>query len=221
VSNERPETTNKRIALVSDCNSLHSTLLAKFIEASTCTSCELIGQGNPLPDNIDLVLVDCLLSNLDELNQLLSGLSAAQEHRSTALINAEHKSEHEDLLDWPCISGLFYIDSSEDQLLRGLEQLLSGDYWVPRRLLHHFFNKHRQNKEKRATDKSVIQLTNREKEILVMIKEGMSNSAVSNSLDLSEHTVKSHLYNIYKKIGVRNRMEAGNWARNQQSIDFQ
>lgn len=209
------------ITLFSNNESFHTTLLAKFLEAQLSAQCSVKKCENAKLPSSDLILVDCFQTSIEELNKVLRELSVeTQEETTTALLNAEHIETHEDLLDWPCIYGLFYVDTSEDQLIRGVKQLLSGDYWVPRRLLHHFFNKHRQALNKNSVGPiSAIQLTNREKEILKMIKDGMSNSDVSSSLDLSEHTVKSHLYNIYKKIGVRNRMEASNWARDRQDLD--
>lgn len=208
----------KAIALLSDSNSFHTTLLKRFV-SEKIGPCTLLSSRDKIPDNIALIFIDCLSVSTEELSNVLREVSVLSEDIATALLNADKNDEHESLLDWPCVSGVFYMDTSEDQLLRGSRKLLEGDYWVPRRLLHHFFNKHRQNSGKsQVSPISSIQLTGREKEILRMIKDGMSNSAVSESLDLSEHTVKSHLYNIYKKIGVRNRMEASNWARDQQSL---
>ncbi len=208
------------ITLFSNNESFHTTLLTKFLEAQLAAKCTVIKCDDATPAQAQVILVDCFQTSLDTLNLRLKELSAESPDYKTALLNAEHIDEHEDLLDWPCIAGLFYVDTSEDQLIRGIKQLLDGDYWVPRRLLHHFFNKHRQTLSKNSVGPiSAIQLTNREKEILRMIKDGMSNSDVSSALALSEHTVKSHLYNIYKKIGVRNRMEASNWARDRQDLD--
>lgn len=208
------------IVLVSSSDSFHSTLLTKFLEEKIQASCTVVSADELSPIKADLLLLDCAQNTGDELSDSLRQLSTIARETTIALLNAQHEDEHELLIDWPSIYGIFYIDTDEDQLLRGIEQLLEGDYWVPRRLLHQFFNKHRQSPAKnRVTPISSINLTNREREILRMIKDGMSNSAVSESLELSEHTVKSHLYNIYKKIGVRNRMEASNWARSQQDLD--
>ncbi len=209
-----------QITLLSETDSFHTSLLAKFLEAQLGLGCKQLSCSDFSPQKSSLCLLDCANASLETLHHCLRELSVDANANPTALINAEHNEDHEDLLDWPCTSGLFYIDTTEDQLLRGIKQLLDGDYWVPRRLLHHFLNKHRKAQNKSGVVPiSSIQLTNREKEILRMIKDGMSNSDVSASLELSEHTVKSHLYNLYKKIGVRNRMEAGNWARNRQDLD--
>lgn len=56
-------------------------------------------------------------------------------------------------------------------------------------------------------------LTRREIEILRLTAEGLSNGQMAKSLWVTEQTVKFHLSNIYRKIGVRNRTEASRWAQ--------
>ena len=55
-------------------------------------------------------------------------------------------------------------------------------------------------------------LTDRERGILQMIANGMTTAAISNELYISEHTVKFHLTNTYRKLGVSNRAAAVRWA---------
>jgi DNA-binding NarL/FixJ family response regulator len=56
-------------------------------------------------------------------------------------------------------------------------------------------------------------LTKREQEILRLVAEGRSNGEVARKLWVTEQTVKFHLSNIYRKLGVSNRTEAGRWAQ--------
>jgi len=48
-------------------------------------------------------------------------------------------------------------------------------------------------------------LSDRESQITSLACDGLSNRAIANRLGLSEGTVKIHLHNIYKKLGIRNR----------------
>jgi DNA-binding NarL/FixJ family response regulator len=55
-------------------------------------------------------------------------------------------------------------------------------------------------------------LTRREFEILQLVAEGHSNAVIGRKLWLAEQTVKFHLSNVYRKIGVQNRTAAARWA---------
>ena len=168
-----------------------------------------------IPDAADvglkdhLLLIDCQGQSFDQLRALLASAHKLGVFSTVALINAIANSDHEKLLEWPCISGVFFSDTDQAQLFRGLERLLDGEYWVPRRLLHHFLAQNRRTPSANNVD---IKLTKRERQILQLIKEGATNSHIAEDLALSQHTVKSHLYNVYKKIGVRNRLEASHWV---------
>jgi len=61
--------------------------------------------------------------------------------------------------------------------------------------------------------KNRLLLTKREQEILAQLTTGEPNSIIASRLHLSEHTVKNHMYNIFRKIGVKNRVQASNWAK--------
>jgi DNA-binding NarL/FixJ family response regulator len=55
-------------------------------------------------------------------------------------------------------------------------------------------------------------LSEREVEILQGVAQGLSNRAIAKELWLSDQTVKFHLHNIYRKLGVANRTEAAKYA---------
>jgi len=55
-------------------------------------------------------------------------------------------------------------------------------------------------------------LTDRERDILSRVAAGMTTAAISKELWVSEHTIKFHLTNIYRKLGVANRAAAVRYA---------
>lgn len=201
----------KKIALFSGNSNLQTGLLAKLIGDELKLSCVVFRDFDSIPSDVALLLIDCHGQEIESLVKTAKEVHNHPSKASAALLNAEYESEHENLLDWPCISGLFYSDSEQEQLIRGLKCLLDGDYWVPRRLLHHFLDKNRKTPSK--SPQPDVNLTKRERQILKLINDGATNADIASSLKVSEHTVKSHLYNVYKKIGVRNRLEASNWVR--------
>jgi len=56
-------------------------------------------------------------------------------------------------------------------------------------------------------------LSDREKEILIFLANGVSNKEMAQKLFVSENTIKFHLKNVYSKLGVANRLQAINAAR--------
>jgi DNA-binding NarL/FixJ family response regulator len=56
--------------------------------------------------------------------------------------------------------------------------------------------------------KKETELTEREVEVLKLVAKGSSNKQVADDLCISVDTVKNHLKNIYKKLDVRNKIEA-------------
>ncbi|MCA0244814.1 MAG: LuxR C-terminal-related transcriptional regulator [Proteobacteria bacterium] len=62
-------------------------------------------------------------------------------------------------------------------------------------------------------------LTYREIHVLKLLARGQSNAAMADALFVSENTIRSHLRNIFSKLGAHNRTEAANLARRHRLID--
>ncbi len=63
-------------------------------------------------------------------------------------------------------------------------------------------------------------LSQREKEVLQLIAEGKGNKEIANLLCISTETVKSHVKNIFKKLSVKNRVEATTVARKRRLVSL-
>ena len=60
---------------------------------------------------------------------------------------------------------------------------------------------------------AALKLTRREVEILTHLSDGQSNKEIARKLNLSPNTVKTHLANLYEKLGAKNRTQAVTKAR--------
>ena len=67
--------------------------------------------------------------------------------------------------------------------------------------------------------KDTSDLTEREREILAAVMRGLSNKAISQEFWVTEQTVKFHLSNVYRKLGVPNRTAAARFAHEHGLID--
>jgi DNA-binding NarL/FixJ family response regulator len=65
---------------------------------------------------------------------------------------------------------------------------------------------------RRAPDPSAS-LSDREREVLAMVAEGLPNKVIAQRLGISEKTVKAHLTSVYRQIGVTDRTQAALWAQ--------
>jgi len=54
--------------------------------------------------------------------------------------------------------------------------------------------------------------------VIQLIAQGASNDKIANKLNISDHTVKTHLYSAFKKTQSRNRIELANWAQRYISV---
>lgn len=59
----------------------------------------------------------------------------------------------------------------------------------------------------------LAELSDREREVLALVGEGMPNKLIARRLEISEKTVKAHLTRVYAEIGVTDRTQAALWAR--------
>jgi DNA-binding NarL/FixJ family response regulator len=73
----------------------------------------------------------------------------------------------------------------------------------------------------RSQDQPINTLTRREWQILTLVSEGMSNAEIAQRLWVTEQTVKFHLSNVYRKLGVSNRTQASRWVRFNGLVDVE
>lgn len=128
-----------------------------------------------------------------------------------ALYNIEYGTEVEIIALKNKIQGLFYKNNHPDIIAKGISAILKGDIWYSRPSLKKYIAEY--NSSFNIPDYiDTPNLTFREREILSMIAEGASNRTIADHFCISIYTVKTHVYNIYKKINVATRLQAGLWA---------
>ncbi len=88
-------------------------------------------------------------------------------------------------------------------MVSALQLVLSGERFVPAILVDGAAGGGDHN-----AGELIGRLTPRERDILRLLREGHPNKVIANRLDVSEVTVKSHLGNVFRKLGVQNRLQA-------------
>jgi DNA-binding NarL/FixJ family response regulator len=105
-------------------------------------------------------------------------------------------------------SGFLLKNAPPEELLAAIRVVASGDAVVApritRRLLDRFAG---QLGPRRAEDGRLGQLTDREREVLLLVAQGLSNAEIAERLFLAEATVKTHVGRILTKLDARDRVQ--------------
>jgi DNA-binding NarL/FixJ family response regulator len=108
------------------------------------------------------------------------------------------------------VRGLFFEDDTINQFLEGIQAVFRGELWLSKEIMsRHILGEY---EHKRLGNDPTMMLTKREKEVLEALASGSKNEEIAEGLHVSLSTVKTHVYSIYKKINVPNRLQAALWA---------
>lgn len=66
--------------------------------------------------------------------------------------------------------------------------------------------------ESRPPERTNVELTPREAQVLNLLRQGLANKQIARSLGISQATVKAHLTSVFQRIGVTDRVQAAVWA---------
>lgn len=204
-------------------DNLNNSLLASYIEKNTSFPCYVLdlNQRNSLRNDslalANLLLLDCNKLDDDKIEHLLEKCSSEISNNShVALFNTSECNDTERFAKHALIKGIFSDDVCHEQFILGVKSIFNGELWLSRKLLSRLLIQNRRNPHTQTED---CGLTRRETEIVKLIAVGSRNNDIADILCLSPHTVKTHIYHIYKKLNVENRMQAANWANQHWNIN--
>lgn len=159
-----------------------------------------------------LFLIDCLEADIDAIYTILESLpTPVPPHIRIALFNVTENNLLVPMIKCYQIKGLFYEDDCQAAIIKGIRMILDGHLWLSRRILTACIRT-ANHSASIITMRSRALLSDRELEILEHLTFGESNQEIADAMLISLNTVKNHLYNIYKKIDVPNRLHASHWA---------
>ena len=197
---------------------LQNELIAICLEQETGNECFILEQIDYIPKDVtkdhgrpELVIFDCHGKDLKRiLNELRSYNIQDRSGRRIVLfnVNGDQGFQKKCVLDG--IHGVFYEHDPIDIFLKGVQAILDGKLWLSRDMMTKcIFEGSGQDKSSKSGSED---LTERQIQILALVAVGATNDEIADKLCISPHTVKTHLYRIFKKINVPNRVQASLWA---------
>ena len=211
--------TDGRVYIVSSA-SIQTHSLAAMIQDRTGMKCAVHSELRRCATTVSvtthptLILVDSLFLNppstLNQLEQLPNPLGS---HVMVALMNMAKDEMVEVRAVTLGVRGLFYASADLDFLVKGVSSMFAGEIWVPRKVLAEAISSPSNTDHTHTHARSAAELlTRRERQILALISTGSSNDEIASRLSISTNTVRTHVYNLYRKIHVPNRMQAVLWG---------
>ncbi|MGH8793666.1 MAG: response regulator [Stackebrandtia sp.] len=107
-------------------------------------------------------------------------------------------------------AGFLAKDVPAEDLVEAIRTVAAGDAAVAPRILNRLLEKFvdRLPEPDDATPASLDSLTEREREVLILVAKGMSNAEIAKELTVSETTVKTHVGHVLTKLSLRDRVQA-------------
>jgi len=117
--------------------------------------------------------------------------------------------------------GIIYENDHLDRVLTAIKVISQGELYYPRSLLSDKIEEmmlRRQADDSFATASQVNSLTPQELKIIELVATGARNKEIAEHLNISAHTVKTHLSSVFRKTGARNRVELLKWSNYATSV---
>jgi DNA-binding NarL/FixJ family response regulator len=165
--------------------------------------------------DIDLMLVDLIMPGFDEFDGLRK-LRGEFPEVPVVVVSVHEDIEHILRAVEHGVIGYIPKSSSGPEIERSFERVLAGEVSFPRRIIETAPGpRERPSAEQNSAisaERGVDTLTNRERDVLGLLGKGYSVSRIATDLSLSSHTVRVHLGNLMKKLGLQDRSSAIHYA---------
>lgn len=197
--------------LIADDHAVVRTGLAQLVD--TFDGVELVGAAANGEEAVRLVgerAPDVVLMDLEM--PVLDGIEATRRikdgHPELAVVVLTSFSDRERILGALDAGAVGYLlkDAEPDELARAIRAAARGESPLDPKAARALLG------ARRGAATAAETLSEREREVLSMVTEGLPNKVIAQRLAISEKTVKAHLTSVFRRIGVTDRTQAALWA---------
>lgn len=164
----------------------------------------------------DILLLDINMPNMNGL-QVLEKLNKTQYDIKVMILTVHNEIEYLIKAIDIGIDGYLLKDSGSAELKKAIFSIYNGEKYVQPELTPLLNQK---LVEKESDLDKIHSLTKRELQILKLIAEGLFNKEIGDRLNISERTVKNHVFNLFKKIDAADRTQAAVFAIKNNVVDL-
>lgn len=177
--------------------------IGNIYEAENAQSAYRIEASN----NIDVVIMDLGLPNIDGIEACKTLKSKKQNIK--ILILTSHEQQEEVIEAIKSGANAYCSKDIEPEKLKDiLLSVINGAAWFDPKVADIVLEAVANSQKEMTVQNEELNLTDREKQVLSLIAEGLNNTEIAKQLDVSINTTKAHVCNILQKLSVQDRTQA-------------
>jgi DNA-binding NarL/FixJ family response regulator len=117
-------------------------------------------------------------------------------------------------------NGFILKDASLKEFLITIRSVAEGSTVLPPLLVDSLFSQIVEHavQEGKPKLKEAVRMTEREREVIALLSDGMSNKEIAQKIHISTYTVKSHIHNIMEKLALHTRLEIANYSYSDETL---
>jgi DNA-binding NarL/FixJ family response regulator len=160
-----------------------------------------------------VVLLDLGLRNGDSLRV---AEKVKKELPESKVIVMDLLPVHEDIVEFvnAGVSGFIMKDATLEDLVNTIRSVAKGAHVLPPQMTATLFSQIARDAVARGRPEALdsVRMTPREREVINLIAEGLSNKEIATRLNLATHTIKSHVRNVMEKLALHTRLQIAAFA---------
>ncbi len=199
-----------RVAIADDQDLVRSGLQL-VLEARGCDVVGLAGDGCEAVEVVrrtepDVVLMDIRMPVMDGIAATRALIAAGVSSKVLILTTYDLDRYVYDALQAGA-AGFLLKATPPDRLVEGIRTVCAGEAMLAPSLTRRLIEQYLRHPPP-APDRQLAELTEREREVLILMARGLSNDAIASDLVVTQATVKTHINRILAKLGVTTRVQA-------------
>jgi DNA-binding NarL/FixJ family response regulator len=159
----------------------------------------------------EVVLLDIRMPDMDGL-QALAAIKSSSPEVSVIILTSYNNPQYITRAISLGAAGYLMKDIDPEGVPQAVQSVVSGEAILDREILDMVVEQLSQATQPSDFKKEIPSLTPQEVRILQLIAEGLDNNTIAEILSVSPNTVKTHVSNIFTKLGVSDRTQAAIWA---------
>ena len=212
-----------RILVIEDNRVLRDGITTMLNDQTDMYVAATIGSGNDVMLKASrikphVILMDVGLKNLNESSVVES---VRKEMPVSKVIGMGLMPSQADIVEFveAGASGFILKDATIKEFLGTIRSVAQGVKVLPPSLTGSLFSHVAELALKKGKGKiaNAVRMTKREREIITLIADGMSNKEIAQQLNIATHTVKSHVHNIMEKLALHSRLQIAKYTHEENS----